>query len=85
MVTGDVLVGAGVIDDDVQIVGQKIGTLEAVSKGKIPLESVGGAGGLARGCGGLRFARPVEIGLNIVERADFRVRSNDHRFAALEP
>src|SRR5580700_8323504 len=76
---------AWVIDDHVQIVCQEIGTLEAVTKRKIPLEPVGGPIGLARGSGDFRFAGPVEIGLNIMEGTDFDVGSRDHGLAPVEP
>src|ERR1035438_5798719 len=79
------LVGTGEINDNVQIVRQKIRTLETVSEGKIPLESVRGPVGLARRYGGFRFASPVEIRLNIVEGADPDVRSRDRRLAPSEP
>jgi len=74
-----------VIDNHVQIVGQEIRTLEAVTKRKILFEVVGRPIGLASGRGAFRFARPVEIGLNIVERADLDVRNRDHGLPAPKP
>src|ERR1700683_1641470 len=50
------LLGTGIINNNVQIIRQKIRTLEAVSEGKIPLETFGGSIGLASGCGGFRCA-----------------------------
>ena len=77
------LVGTGIINNNVQIIREKIRTLEAVSEGKIPLETFGGSIGLASGCGGFPCACPVEIRLNIVEGAELDIRSRDDRLAAV--
>jgi len=79
-----ILVGIGVIDNNVSIVRQQIRILEAVSKGKIPLEPVGWSSGLASRYRGFRFACRVKIRLNIVEGGHLEVRSRDRRLVPVQ-
>src|SRR5664279_3325814 len=76
--------GTAKISSDIQIVREEIGTLKAAAKGEAPFEVRGRAIGLTGPLNRGRLASPIEIGLDVVERADSNVGRRDHGHSLAE-